>query len=356
MHIGPYRVVNHNTDQTEIILQDQSNNLHLIDLEGDILWSREISGPIMSDIFQVDIYKNNRYQYLFNTRNYLHLIDRNGDYVRGYPMRLPAPASAGIAVFDYEQNKNYRIVFPGENRRIYNYSLRREPVAGWQYQRSEHLIAQPLQHIRLKGMDFLFATDTTGRVHILDRRGTSRLRPNQVVLAEPGLKIYGHTPLGGRAHFIIPGPEGQINQVFTDGDVFGFMPDTLDEPFRFTYQEFSTPQEKDLIFLHKGNLSVYTIASRLLFSLPVLRNIKAELQVIPFSEEENLIALTDRENSMLFVVTSQGNIPSPFPIPGDTRFFTETQSNDTVAVIAGLKNTIRKYLFDKKELFDYASD
>ncbi|MFW5708390.1 MAG: hypothetical protein ACOC12_10730, partial [Bacteroidota bacterium] len=238
----------------------------------------------------------------------------------------------------------------------YNYSLRREPVAGWQYQRSAHLITQPLQHIRLKGMDFLFATDTSGRVQILDRRGNSRLRPNQVVLAEPGLKIYGHTPLGAKAHFIIPGPKGNISQVFTDGSVFNFIPDTLEEPFRFTYHEFSTPPEKDLIFLHKGNLSVYTIASRLLFSLPVERNMNANLGVIPISDEQFMISLTDTKNSRLFVVTEHGDIPAPFPIPGDTRFFTKKENNDKLAIITGFRNTIRKYLFDTKELFDQPSD
>jgi hypothetical protein len=176
------------------------------------------------------------------------------------------------------------------------------------------------------------------------------------VLAEPGLKIYGHTPLGGKAHFIIPGPDGHINQVFTDGDVFSFMPDTLEGPFGFTYQEFSTPPEKDLIFLHRGNLSVYSIASRLLFSLPIDRNMKADLEVISINNDNNLIAITDKENSRLFVVTQEGEIPLPFPIPGDTRFFIEEENNGKLILITGFNNTIRKYLFDKKELLQYSSN
>lgn len=343
IHAGPYRVYNHNTGETEFILQDQARQLYLINKEGEILWKKEISGPAMSDIHQVDIYKNSRYQYLFNTRNYLHLVDRNGDYVRGYPMRLPAPASAGIAVFDYDSNKNYRVIFPAENRRIYNYSLRREPVPGWEYRQSEHLIRQPLQHLHLEGKDFLLATDTTGRVQILDRRGISRLRPQQSISLLPGTRIYAHEPLDGKPHFIVPGQNGSVKQVFTDGSVFDISPDTLSNDYRFTYQSFTGTTEKDLIFLHNGNLKVYSIASRLIFSLPIERGMEGEINIIETIDNKKFAAITDKTGKRLFIVNPGGTIPPPFPLSGDTRFFLEEGDTGSFFLVTGLGNQLRSY-------------
>ncbi len=349
IHAGPYKVFNHNTGETEFILQDQALQLYLINKDGEILWKQEISGPSMSDIHQVDIYKNSRYQYLFNTRNYLHLIDRNGNYVRGYPMRLPAPASAGIAVFDYDNNKNYRVIFPSENRRIYNYSLRREPVPGWQYRQSDHLIRQPLQHLHLEGKDFLLATDTTGRVQILDRRGVSRLRPQQKITLLPGTRIFAHEPRDGKPHFMVPGIHGTVKQVFTDGSVFKVTPDTLDGDYRFTYQPFTGDTEKDLIFLNNGNLKVYSIASRLIFSLPIERGMDGDIRIIETNDNTHYVAITDKEGKRLFMVNREGIIPAPFPLSGDTPFYIELKESGDYILVTGLGNQLRSYNINIKE-------
>ena len=40
---------------------------------------------IIGDISTIDMYSNNKYQALFNTRYKLHIIDRNGKHVDGFP-------------------------------------------------------------------------------------------------------------------------------------------------------------------------------------------------------------------------------------------------------------------------------
>jgi hypothetical protein len=339
---GPYRVINHNDGFAEIIVQDQSNQLYLIDIDGGVLWQKELSGPIMSDVFQVDVYKNDRYQYLFNTRNYLHLIDRNGDYVRGYPMRLPAPASAGINVFDYDNNKNYRILFPGENRRIYNYSLRRQPVEGWQYNQSANLVKQPVQYIRLDEKDFLMVADTTGRIEILDRRGLSRLRPKQPVSYLPGSGFFGHQPSGSKPFLLFAGEGGMVNQLFMDGSVFSFLPDSISDSFEFTCDTFTRSGDNDLVFLHKGNLTVHDIASRMIFSLALGRQQDAALEILHLNDKKKFAAITDKSNARLFLVNAKGAVVDQFPLQGDTKFWIESNDQDYY-LIGGFQNFLRKY-------------
>jgi hypothetical protein len=347
IHKGPFKVFNHNDGFSEFIMQDVSNLLYLVDLDGALIWEKEISGPIMSEIFQVDVYKNERYQYLFNTRNYLHLIDRNGEYVRGYPMRLPAPASAGISVFDYDDNKNYRILFPSENRMVYNYNIRRQQVAGWKYKPSESIIKQPVQYFRLYDKDYLVTTDTTGRVSILDRTGVQRIKTRRPLFASH--KVFSHKPVEAKPHFIVAGKNGTINQVFTDGTVHEFIPDTILEDYRFTYQPFTHNNEKDLVFLSDGNLTTYNLASRMLFSLPLSRDIKGLLDIIEISGVGRFAAITDKANSRLFLVNSEGKIPFQFPLVGDTPFLIEAGEQGDIYLITGLREKLRKYNINIKE-------
>ncbi len=67
--IKPVLVVNHNTSEKEIMVQDEASNLYLINSTGRILWKLPLEGSVMGTIRQVDFYKNGRLQYLFNTRD-----------------------------------------------------------------------------------------------------------------------------------------------------------------------------------------------------------------------------------------------------------------------------------------------
>ena len=117
--VRPFFFQNHNTGATEIFIQDQKNNIYLISASGKILWKAAIRERITGDIFMIDYYRNGKYQLLFNGKDYLHLIDRNGNYVDKYPVKLRSPASNTLAVFDYENNKDYRLFIAGEDKKIY---------------------------------------------------------------------------------------------------------------------------------------------------------------------------------------------------------------------------------------------
>jgi len=101
--------INHTTKENELAVQDDDKALYLINAKGTILWRKKLNEKINSKIFTVDIFKNNKYQLLFSSENYLHLIDRNGNYVQGYPVKLPAPASSELSVLDYDNDKDYRL-------------------------------------------------------------------------------------------------------------------------------------------------------------------------------------------------------------------------------------------------------
>jgi hypothetical protein len=339
---GPYKVFNHNDRSPEIIVQDAENHLYLIGITGEILWDLELSGPILSDIYQVDIFKNNRYQYLFNTRNYLHLIDRNGNYVRGYPMRLPAPASAGIAVFDYDRNKNYRIIFPAENRRIYNYNLARRPVSGWEYKLSLSIVDAPVQHIRMDGKDFLFVIDRQGNLEILNRRGISRINPRQQFKVNPATRVYAGT-IANDPHFMVAAEKGALNLIRLDGSMIQFSPDTFSINYQFVYSDFLDTKEMEMIYLDKNVLSVYNISDRLIFSIPIPNSEDSKPVVLDIKERGIFIGIVDQENQLVFITDNKGRVVYPFPVQGNKEFYFEQDKENNLLFVTGIENRVICY-------------
>ena len=84
-NINPQFIENHFLKKKMILIQDNLNNLISLNTSGEKLWSKSLKFKILGKINFIDFYKNNKYQALFNTKDQLHLIDRNGKYVDGFP-------------------------------------------------------------------------------------------------------------------------------------------------------------------------------------------------------------------------------------------------------------------------------
>ena len=108
--LKPQILKDHNTGAWDIFVQDEANNIYLFSNTGKELWDAELSGRIMGKVHQVDRFKNDKLQMLFNTKDKIFLIDRNGNNVDGFPITLSDKASAPLAVFDYDSDRSYRIL------------------------------------------------------------------------------------------------------------------------------------------------------------------------------------------------------------------------------------------------------
>ena len=139
----PVILKNHYTQAKEIFVQDTSGMIYLIDNKGKILWQRLLPNPIISDVQQIDMYKNEKLQITFNTSSHIYLIDRNGHDVNSFPIQLPAWASSSMLVADYDKDKNYRFIVPSVNGHIYNYGINGRLTKGWNFKTSSSPATQP---------------------------------------------------------------------------------------------------------------------------------------------------------------------------------------------------------------------
>lgn len=190
LRTAPKVVINHNSGAKELFVQTLKNTVYLISNTGKILWSAPVEGPIMSDIFQIDRYDNNKLQLLFNTREKLYLIDRLGNSVTAYPISFERPASSGINVVDYDNNGDLRIFVGLENGDLLNFNKKGTKVKGWKYDNPRSPALTPPEHVSIKGKDYLITLLQNGNVTALNRRGEERLSLSEKLPLTPKPMLY----------------------------------------------------------------------------------------------------------------------------------------------------------------------
>jgi len=172
---GPALVKNHYTQLLEVLVQDASHQLYLISNTGKILWKRALPGPILSEVSQVDVLKNGKLQMIFNTKNSIHLLDRNGEDVSGFPITLKSPASGQVSVMDYENNRKYRILIGTENGDLLNFDNQGKPVQGWAFNKlKDDKVVGAQEHFTIGNKDYISCITQKGKVTFLERNGKLR--------------------------------------------------------------------------------------------------------------------------------------------------------------------------------------
>jgi hypothetical protein len=186
----PKLVVNHYTNAKEIVVQDRENNIYLISNTGKVLWKKKLDGIILGEIEQIDIYKNGKLQMLFNTAKTIYLLDRNGNSAEKFPIKLPHSATAPIGLFDYDNDKEYRILAACQDKQLRLYDAKGETVKGWNNVKTKEIVTHQPRHLRLGKKDYLFACDKSGSIYLLDRQGKSRHKVKEQAKNCSGNRLY----------------------------------------------------------------------------------------------------------------------------------------------------------------------
>jgi len=171
--LGPLIVKNHVNNDNEIIIQDSKNILYLINNRGQVEWTKKIDGKIVEEINQIDSYKNGKLQYVFTTEKSLYLLDRKGRDVGKFPLRFKDKITKPLSVFDYDNNKNYRLLIT-QNNELFMFNSKGNRVRGFDYNNQNKIITKP-KHFRISNKDII-VFKTIDKLMILNRRGAVRIK------------------------------------------------------------------------------------------------------------------------------------------------------------------------------------
>jgi hypothetical protein len=308
--IRPFFFTNHNTGATEIFIQDKNNNIYLISPSGRILWKATIRERITGDIFMMDYYKNGKWQLLFGGHDYLHLIDRNGNYVDRYPVKMRSPASGTPALFDYENNKDYRIFIAGEDRRVYAYDRSGASVRGWNIFTTRGRVTDPVAFFRVRGKDYLFVADDQA-VYVLDRTGNIRVAHQEPLVKAPGSAA--RLTSDDEPAIIFQAPDGATVRLLFDGTVSRDTVTGLSASHSSDFADIDGDDLTDRLYLDGSMLIVLDGTGKRMWTYDTGTEKLAGPYIFNTGSGEMRIALYDTGKGMLHLIGRNGTSHSGFP-------------------------------------------
>ncbi len=207
----PQLVTNHRTQQKEIVVQDVKNVLHLISNTGQILWKKQLNGPILGRIEQIDMYKNGFLQLVFATPNAVHVIARNGKEVSPFPLKFNDEITQPLSVFDYDKKRDYRL-FVTQGKNVLLYNGKGKTVKGFEFSSAKATINHQPQHLRIGSKDYIIIK-TNEDLNILSRRGKPRVTP------KTKLKYDDQAVFNYNGTFVTATKEGKLATIDRKGNV-----------------------------------------------------------------------------------------------------------------------------------------
>jgi len=318
--IKPALVLNHNTSEKEIFVQDVSGKIYLINSAGRILWKQPVEGPILGSVQQVDYYKNGKLQYLFNTSEKIHLIDRNGNYVERYPIVLRSSATSPLALFDYDNNRDYRLFVATRDRRIYVYDIAGNLITGWKFGKTESHVYGEIQHFRVQGKDYIVVRDQN-RSYFLNRRGRERISPQQRVWFSPQNPVNLDMNIReAKPRWISTDSSGNIMAVYLDGTVSTLRPGQASSGHFFRLEDLDSDGIPEFILAENNVITVTKQDGERIFNFKVRGAISEMPDIYKFSAADVKIGITDRSRNLIYLLNADGSLYEGFPLEGATRF------------------------------------
>lgn len=282
---------NWRTGQRDVIYQDEKNSLYLKDTKGNLIWTKQLEDPIIGEISSIDIYQNKRIQITFATKNKIHVIDKNGNDVEPFPLEFRDEITQGLSVFDYDKNGKYRFtaVFD-EKSKMYDKNGKR--VRGFKFKKTKSDIIFPLKHIRMGNKDYIIALEENGTLHILDRRGKTRID------LDSSLKFSDSEWFEHDNHFTSVNDKGDIIKI----DQKGKLNQSKKE---FINPKFSANKE-NLVILSENKIYFNANNAELpygLYTNPIIN--------------KNYAGVADKQAQKVYLLNKKAEVVEGFPVYGE---------------------------------------
>lgn len=346
INMKPAIMINHNTGEKEIFIQDCSNQIYLLSNAGLILWKQRLNGQILGDIFQVDYYGNNKLQYLFNTTDKVYLIDRNGNPVEKYPINLRSKASAGMSVFDYNKDGVLRICIPCEDRNIYMYDKEGRVIPGWKPGKTDNIVTRPVQHFRVGDRDYIIAIDRF-KFYIMDRKGNTRIKPSTFFPVSVNNSFYlDYARKNSAAGFITTDTSGNIMKVSLNGKIEKVIEQKLHPDHFFVLTDLNGDRVNDYVIVSGNEFLLLNHRGNKLFSQELQERIEIKPLIYNFSATDNKIGIVMNHEGIIYLFNNDGSIYEGFPLEGVCPFSISSfpeQKGKFNLIVGGTNNFLYNY-------------
>ena len=339
----PFLVRDYRNGKYDIIVFDNANRMYFIDNNGKVLWTKRLPNLPISKIYQVDYYRNGKIQYLFNTAHNLFLIDRKGHFVADYPIPLRPAATNGISVFDYNDRRDYRIMVAQADEKIHDYTIKGNPVRGWNLPQMPDITVQPVSRLLADHHDYILITDINNHVKIVNRRGRQRIYLKSSFKKAKNSAYYVNKT-NNKGIILTTDEKGQLVYISRSGRVSTTSFGNFSPNHYFLYEDFNGNFAKDFIYIDNKKLTVFNKFKKLLFSYTFSSNIDVQPEFFSLGDKQKVLGVVVSQESTIYLFDNQGNILIGRGLTGATPFTVGSLNRSSdINLITAAGNTLYNY-------------
>jgi len=343
---SPHFIRNHKTGKLNIVVFDKKNQMYLLDQVGQIKWQISLFEPPVSHVFTIDYYNNGKLQFLFNTENYLYLVDLNGNAVEDYPHKLLTRSTNPLSVVDYEKNEDYRLFLAMTDNRIYNFNTRAKMVEGWTKVQAKTTVKEPVEYLRSSRKDYLFVTDENGNVTIVNRRGEERIKPKTEINKAHNSRFYLNKT-NSKGLFITTDKTGKLVYIANNGRVSRTEFGKFSSDHYFLYEDITGNNALDFIYADVNKLIIFDRFKKVLTEVEFSSIIQDSPLIFTGKNGEKYLAVLLRDEGKVLILNKNGQSGDYQNINGNTQFIVGSlNNNDQLNLIIGSGNKLLNYLLE----------
>lgn len=339
----PSLVRNHNSNKYMVLVFDKSSNLYLIDTDGQLLWKKRIDGLPQGEIHQVDYFKNGKIQYLFNTRDFIYLIDKNGKFVKNYPKKLNPASTNGLNLFDYNRRKDYRLMLAQADKKVYNYNINGSKVKGWKEPHTQNIVNETVKRVVANNKDFILITDIDNKTKIVNRKGNERIKVKGKIDKARNSDFYVNRT-NSKGIIITTNEKGKLVYIKSNGSLNQTDFGTFSKDHYFLYEDFNDDNSVDFIFVDGRKMRVYDRYKKQLFSYDFENEINVQPMFFSLGHKQSVLGVVSSQEKTIYLFDSKGNTVISKGLVGETPFTVGSLNNNReLNLVTAAANVLYNY-------------
>ena len=310
---GPKAIKNFNDNTEDLVVQDQNHVLYVINSAGEQVYSQALTGPILSETFQIDYFKNGKLQLVLATADRIYAIDRLGEPLPGFPKAIPGEKITHLSVLDYDQTLEYRYFIATEKGNLWLLDKTGKDLENWNpLPLGEPTNGTPF-HARVPGKgDFMVVLGISGDLHFFSRKGESRSgSPLKLPDGIASPLIFNKT---GTPTLQAVTTGGEILDISFSGEIIKktqAQKSNRDDKFRSLSDQKGN---SSLLVLEQFNKTqLFDSQQRLLMTLPLTEG-KTWIGYFDFGSSRKIVAVTDLEQGLGYLYDLDGNLLISTPL------------------------------------------
>jgi hypothetical protein len=253
---------------------------------------------------------------LFSTESKLYIIDRNGVNLENFPVTFPSPATNGVNVLDYDNNRIYRYFVACEDKKIYAYDKEGKIMTGWVFDGTKSEVTTPVQHFRISGKDYIVFKDKY-QIYIQNRKGEAVAKTaaefknsrNPLILSS-----------GSKPKIIATDTKGTIYNIDFDGNFVERKVGKFGDNHFFKADDLNGDNVQELVFVDGKELTVMDENGTVLFTQEFSNTIQNEPNFYRFGAKQKKIGIVDAKANRIYLFDAKGQMHQGFPLQGSTEF------------------------------------